>query len=476
MYEAGLTIAVFTYTNHALDQFVEDLRDAGIPISAMVRIGSRSKCSDLASQILLSEQKSEYKRSQASWAIIKTLKNDAGQQAVNLEQAVKEFAAFEPSWKEVFEYLEFADGCYKFFNAFQVPEDQSGWKKAGKKNKAVGPNWLFRRWKDGQDAGFLKEAISPESKEVWAMSKEQRRQHLDRWLRALREERLEVVKSLARQYLSTIDDINSHFAEGDAHVLRQKRIICCTTTAAAKYSRLIRAAGPQVVMMEEAGEILESHTLTALTDTVKQLVLIGDHKQLRPKINNYALSVEKGDGFDLNCSMFERLIKQGVPYVTLTKQHRMAQEISVFPRALTYPELRDGPGTSDRPRILGLRDRVIFVNHNKPEDTDKQLQDRRDPSVKESKRNRFEAEMVLACVTYLGQQGYSTDKMVVLAPYLGQVRILRDLLQHYHDTALSDMDARELIQAGLMSEVSASLTSKPLRVSTIGMVPPIGCL
>ena len=41
---------------------------------------------------------------------------------------------------------------------------------------------------------------------------------------------------------------------------------------------LIRAARPSVVLVEEAGEILESHVLTALSDGVGHLILIGDHK------------------------------------------------------------------------------------------------------------------------------------------------------------------------------------------------------
>jgi superfamily I DNA and/or RNA helicase len=79
-----------------------------------------------------------------------------------------------------------------------------------------------------------------------------------------------------------------------ASVLRSKRIIACTTTAAAKYVQSLNSVPPGIILAEEAGEILESHILTALGPYTKQLVLIGDHKQLRPKVN-YALSVEKGD-------------------------------------------------------------------------------------------------------------------------------------------------------------------------------------
>ncbi|KAL1838403.1 hypothetical protein VTJ49DRAFT_2687 [Mycothermus thermophilus] len=469
MHKAGLRIAVFTFTNHALDQFIDDLQQAGIPMSDAVRIGSRSKCSDLAASILLSNQNGEYRRSHESWSIIEDLRSEAHDVASELQEEFQNFTGFSPGWDDLCTYLEFTDGGHVFLDAFRVPDDQEGWSTASKKkNKVVGPGWLFARWIKGDGPGFLADAIPVSSQSVWKMPKPARAQTYNQWLRALREERLDSIKDLTKQGNDIRKKLDMQFSERDAQVLRAKNIICCTTTAAAKYSHLIRAACPDVVMMEEAGEILESHTLTALTSTVKQLVLIGDHKQLRPKINNYSLSVEKGDGFDLNCSMFERLIKQGMPHVTLTMQHRMVPEISAFPRALTYPELVNGPKTSGRPEIRGLRDRVIFVNHNKPEDTDRQLQDRRDLTAKASRKNQFEAEMALACVKYLGQQGYPSDRLVVLTPYLGQLRVLRDLFKaNEHDPTLSDMDKKELIQAGLMSEAAASLNKEPLRISTI---------
>ena len=49
---------------------------------------------------------------------------------------------------------------------------------------------------------------------------------------------------------------------------------------------------PKVVMVEEAAEVLEAHVLTSLHPQLKHLVLIGDHKQLRPKVECYELSVQ----------------------------------------------------------------------------------------------------------------------------------------------------------------------------------------
>lgn len=44
--------------------------------------------------------------------------------------------------------------------------------------------------------------------------------------------------------------------------------------------------------MEEAAEILEAHSIVALSSTAEHLILIGDHEQLRPKPAEYGLKVE----------------------------------------------------------------------------------------------------------------------------------------------------------------------------------------
>ncbi|KAL2131440.1 hypothetical protein VTI74DRAFT_5109 [Chaetomium olivicolor] len=467
-FQADLRILVLSYTNHALDQFLEDLLNAGIPAESMVRLGAKGKCTPRIASLLLSNQKGQHRRSKAAWDTINTLRLEAARVGNRLRNAFRRATTFSPKWDDISEYLEFANGGHQFLDAFRVPTDTNGWKRTNKKGKQIGPDYLYLQWITGQGPGPFAKEIPASAMPVWHMSRSSRTEQHQAWVMALLEEHLQAVQDLSREFNQIQGKIDMHFGEADAQILAGKKIIGCTTTGAAKYHHLIRSAGTDVILIEEAGEIPESHVLTALTSKVTQVVLIGDHKQLRPKINNYALSVEKGDGFDLNRSLFERLICQGSRFATLRKQHRMVPEISVFARELTYPNLLDGPKTSNRPRILGLQDRVVFLNHGRREESDKQLQERRDPGTKESKKNLFEAEMVLRCVKYFGQQGYSSDQIVVLTPYLGQLRALQDLLRNnQHDPALSEMDKNELIRAGLMSAATAQLNKQRLRISTI---------
>ncbi|CCC05206.1 unnamed protein product [Sordaria macrospora k-hell] len=473
LFQAGQRILVISFTNHALDQFLEDLIDnAHIPEDDIVRLGAWSKCTPRTEALLLAKQQGNYRRSRDAWTIINKLREAMKGSIVDLRRAFHNYRTTIVTWDEIAEFLEFSDEYTQFYKALIVPTpEELGWERvgerSGKRRKQVKKDYLYQRWSAGQNPGIFTHDIPVECSPIWDMKQEDRENHLNKWMKALIGERLETVEEQVRQFNDSHEQTEAQFNEADAHIVRQKMVIGCTTTAAAKHSGLIRAAMPDVVLVEEAGEILESHVLTALASSVKQLVLIGDHKQLRPKINNYALSVERGDGFDLNRSLFERLILEGAPHTTLRKQHRMVPEISLFPRELTYPDLLDGPGTSGRLPVRGFRTEY-FVNHNKPEDSDRALRERRDPGMKESKKNSHEAYIILSYLRYLGQQGYSTDQIVILTPYLGQLRVLRDLLQrHQHDAALSEMDKKELIRAGLMSEAAAKVDKKPLRISTI---------
>jgi len=154
-----------------------------------------------------------------------------------------------------------------------------------------------------------------------------------------------------------------------ASVLASNRVIACTTTGAAKYTHLLAQAAPAVLLIEEAAEIMEAHVITSLNPQCKHLIMIGDHKQFRPKAEHFMLTVEARRGYDLNISLFERLMPS-LGAATLTRQHRMHPDIAVIPREITYNELQDAPDVALYAPIQGLhiRNRVIFIDHREPED------------------------------------------------------------------------------------------------------------
>jgi hypothetical protein len=88
---------------------------------------------------------------------------------------------------------------------------------------------------------------------------------------------------------------------------------------------------------------------------------------------------------------------------------------------MTYHDLTDADATLDRDNLRGFRDNAMFINHSELEFELEESLEVRDGSSASSKQNLFEASMILKCVRYLAQQGYGSDKMVVLTPYLRQL-------------------------------------------------------
>lgn len=179
--------------------------------------------------------------------------------------------------------------------------------------------------------------------------------------------------------------------------MSQMRIIECTITAAAMYTKELHKMGRRIFLIEEAGEILESHVSTGTTARTKQLILIGDHEQLRPKVSNYSLTVGKGEGCDLNVSLFERPVHADMSHATLTKQHRIRPEIATLVKELAYPELENADKTENRPFLRGFQDNAIFISHKYPEMNADKIANRRDEDAKSGKENTSEADMVLRC-------------------------------------------------------------------------------
>jgi hypothetical protein len=387
-----------------------------------------------------------------------------------LQSKVDRFRKFRFNNAALMEYLELSEFS-EFFDAFTVPEEEDGYTKVGRDGEAIGQFYLLERWYSGKDAGVFNKNALCSFPSIWNIPPDSRHGLFASWLEEIIAEQIAEISNLARKYDQCQERLSQLFSAKTSSILSQKRIIACTTTAAAMYIDLLRKAAPGVILVEEAGEILESHTLTAMTANTKQLVLIGDHKQLRPKVNNYSLTVEKGDGYDLNMSLFERLIHAGFPYTTLCQQHRMRPDISSLVRNMTYPELEDAPKTKDRPPLRGCQDNIIFVSHGHRELNAERIADRRDEGANLSKENRYEVDMVLKCVRYLAQQGYGTDKMVVLTPYLGQLLLLQKTLATENDPVLNDLDSFELVRAGLVTTGAANVGKRKIRLSTIGKNP-----
>lgn len=461
-------ILVLSYTNHALDQYLEDLLDVGIPARSVVRLGPASKATTRTKPLTLYEQilaGTNYRRTRGDYELIESRKSQAKSAGATLTSSFKDFFQSGASKVDLFDYLEFSTDFFSYFEAFQVPDQSGDFSVVGEDGKVIDEYYLLTRWIRGKDAGVFQGQIS-DPEDIWQMTANDRDSIRTKWLQDMKSERARKVADHGSQFNALVSDIEVMIGEKGRRMLKDCRVIGCTTTAAAKYAKDIQSASPDVVIVEEAGEILESHILTSLSPTTKQLILIGDHKQLRPK-SHYELSVEKGTGYDLNRSLFERLVLKGFPHQVLLQQHRMRPEISALVRSLTYPDLADAQSTEGRPAIRGLQDNLVFINHDVLENEVQDAYDPRDGGTTPTKKNDYEANMILKCVKYLAQQGYGSDDLVVLTPYLGQLRLLYDVLAKENDPVLNDLDSYDLVRAGLLPQATAHMNRQRLRVSTV---------
>ena len=194
----------------------------------------------------------------------------------------------------------------------------------------------------------------------------------------------------------------------DRHALERVHVIGMTTTGAAKYQHVLQMVKPKIVIVEEAAEVLESHIVSCLTASTQHLILIGDHQQLRPKPNVYELAKK----YNLDISLFERLVRNDFPRVTLEIQHRMRPEIAELVHPLIYPVLENHNSVCGYENIKGVSNNMFFIDHCELEKPNDELR---------SHSNIHEAKFVTALCRYLIRQEYRPEQITILCAYTGQL-------------------------------------------------------
>ncbi|KAI8436675.1 hypothetical protein MSG28_010163 [Choristoneura fumiferana] len=146
---------------------------------------------------------------------------------------------------------------------------------------------------------------------------------------------------------------------------------------------------------------------------------VGDHQQLRPS----AAYMRLARHYELEVSLFERMIRNGVHSRRLGVQHRMRPELAALVCPHIYEDLRNHPSVEEFPPVKGLVNNLFFFTHDHPEQCD-------DDSS--SRTNTFEGDMALRLANYLMQQGYQPQDVTILAAYSGQMFYLRKQRFLYH--------------------------------------------
>ena len=468
-----LRILCLCYTNHALDSFLLDLIDAGVPADLFVRLGSSPKIDPRIKSRCLGEVNSSVntdfgRNERAAYGSIKNESKVLEERFNEIINEVTKNSVWGRSvtwWNIISDWMENSEH-YEKLDEFLVPsfEDSNGFVLAGEGGKALKSNYLWERWYEGKGRGIFQDGSKP-PEGLWKLGKVERKSLIRTWHEEWIQPQLDDLVDTMERLQKNTEAMRSLRRTNDLKALEKAKIIGCTTVAAAKFQGMIN---PTVVIVEEAGEILESHVLANLGDSCEQLIMIGDHKQLRPKIDNYSLQKESGDGFDLNVSLFERLVistASNIPIFPLTVQHRMRPEISRIIRGMTlYESLEDHKSTKGRSHVLGVANDVVFVDHRVSEKADEATA----AVGMETKVNPFEVEMVVSIAKYIIQQGqYTTEQITILTPYLGQLSLIRNKLQETNiGSYVSDQDFGDLARQNL-NDNTEKLSSNPIRIATV---------
>jgi SpoVK/Ycf46/Vps4 family AAA+-type ATPase len=428
-------ILCLCYTNHALDDFLLSLHEDGMPLEKFLRIGRSPKINDKLRNRCLQEMSDvTFDRMQSKrFGILKQQEKDCESQLPQLLYKISR-QTWGPKWSQT--ALEFLkdDGDESTHHAFlelELPKgDHHTTKVVGKNGKAIGEGYLWEQWCAGVKrptllVGWPRYTPPPGTASIWDLTKDARKALIVEWQGKWIAPFIEQTAHCLQRFDEVKEAISILRSETKVLAARQALVVGCTTTAAAKHSNLLAQLQPTIVIIEEAAEILEANVLTSLGPSVRQLIMVGDHKQLRPKLESYSLRKESGGGVDFDVSLFERLANQeGFPVHTLSIQHRMRPEISELIRRSTYLALEDHPSVRGRDDIRGVSSNVIFVSHDKLESND----DEKVVLGISSKVNLHEVDLVLSILKYLLQQGYVESDIVILTPYLGQLMLIRDAL------------------------------------------------
>lgn len=223
--------------------------------------------------------------------------------------------------------------------------------------------------------------------------------------------------SLHNRLIEEIHQLSSFYA------IMDKRVVGMTTTFAARNSAINKMMKPGIVIIEEASEVLESHVIVSITRQTKQLIMIGDHQQLRPLTNSYELA----KNFNFNISLFERLIRNDFNFVTLDVQMRMKSDICDLVRGTIYKSLKDGANVGSYPMVKGVTTSLFCVDHSHPESVG---------SGETSRENPYEAEFVVELSEYLMSSGNNANQITILTAYAAQAHIMRQRLQEIKQSSI----------------------------------------
>lgn len=324
-------------TNHALDSFLKDLVDQGITQIARLGCGSKEEWTakyNLRSLVMsvkstererierckvLHEVRSEYMEIHLSLIYISD--NQVGLSTDGIDICDSVNTPERVGWFTIAQHLEANERYHPILNQLVIaarPDD--GLHKKGLDRKAGAFPYVF--WSSGGDLKVFDMSLAEEfalflgqndpdgknsltnsdivsnvlcdiiskiqmnsqwaEENIWKLPFTERKALIAKWAKEIDQ------KAVARNIIDVhfkhqeaVNQLKATSRSADLRCLEKQKVIGMTTTACASNWDLLQRLNPEVVMCEEAGEVMEAHTLCTLFPSLKHAIFIGDPLQLR---------------------------------------------------------------------------------------------------------------------------------------------------------------------------------------------------
>ncbi|XP_050402290.1 helicase with zinc finger domain 2 [Patella vulgata] len=221
-----------------------------------------------------------------------------------------------------------------------------------------------------------------------------------------------------------IRSYNKLVNEAERHELPNYDVILCTAAIAGS-QKYTSATNIFQCIIDECGMCTEPESMLPIIETkAKQVVLIGDHKQLRPIV-----LCSEAAKLGLETSLFERYAERAV---FLNRQYRMHPSICKFPSTQFYGgKLVTGDSLSwkiDRPlRFLPENTFMMFYH---VEGVEESLTVHTDEGHEKSKSNTAEANKVIDLFLHMvRKEGCHPKSINIMTQYKSQMSLLQKRLK-----------------------------------------------
>ncbi|XP_071503992.1 NFX1-type zinc finger-containing protein 1-like [Diadema antillarum] len=208
--------------------------------------------------------------------------------------------------------------------------------------------------------------------------------------------------------------------ETDFMVFRSAKLIGMTAANAIKHREAIHRVSPQVVICDEAGDILQSTSAAFLPPSCNRLVLLGKESDT---LHHFQLAKRVARDHNVEFSLMGQCLGTNHAVYKLQTQHRMSPTCSKISRLILGEEYQPDPSVTELPPVSGVANSVFFIEHN----------DKTSPEL-------FEASFLTAFYDFLVNGGLARKHIAVVVHRHSQKSLFKGNIS---ERLLSIADLRE---------------------------------